>query len=78
MAADTTSTAIPGQARSPQINQWLASRSHALLIGNSGCPPGPGRTFETVNPAPGRGPGGRRQGRRQADVDEAVRAGGRV
>jgi hypothetical protein len=31
MAADTAGTAVPGQARSPQINQWPASLQPALI-----------------------------------------------
>ena len=54
MAADTTSTAIPGQARNPQINQWLASLQPALLIGNQRVPARSGNTFETINPATGK------------------------
>jgi acyl-CoA reductase-like NAD-dependent aldehyde dehydrogenase len=73
MAADTTSTAIPGQARSPQINQWLASLPPALLIGNQRVPARSGNTFETVNPATGKVLATVAEGD-AADVDEAVRA----
>jgi hypothetical protein len=51
MAADTASTAVPGQARSPQINQWLASLPPALLIGNQRVPARSGNTKSPDDPA---------------------------
>src|SRR5260370_1157099 len=72
MAADTPTTAIPGQARSPQINQWLASLPPALLIGNHWVPARSGNTFETINPATGKVLATVAEGD-AADVDEAVR-----
>src|SRR6201984_2507141 len=67
-----TETAVPGQARSPQINQWLASLPPALLIGNQRVPARSDNTFETVNPATGKVLATVAEGG-AADVDEAVR-----
>src|SRR5260370_16294393 len=73
MSAGTTATAVPGQARSPRINQWLASLRPALLIGNQWVPARSGKTFDTINPATGKVLAAVAEGD-AADVDEAVRA----
>src|SRR5260370_36035089 len=72
MSAGTTATAIPGQARNPRINQWLASLRPALLIGNQWVPARSGKTFETINPATGKVLAAVAEGD-AADADEAVR-----
>jgi phenylacetaldehyde dehydrogenase len=72
MTAGTTGTTIPGQARSPRINEWLASLQPALLIGNQWVPARSGATFETINPATGKVLATVAEGG-AADVDEAVR-----
>src|SRR5260370_42003350 len=72
MSAGTTATAIPGQARNPRINQWLASLRPALLIGNQWVPARSGKTFETINPTTGKVLATVAEGD-AADVDEAVR-----
>src|SRR5260370_13182656 len=72
MTADTTATAIPGEARNPRINQWLASLQPVLLIGNEWVPARSGKTFETINPATGKVLATVAE-RDAADVDEAVR-----
>ena len=72
MTADITGTAAPGQARSPKINEWLASLRPALLIGNQWVPARSGNTFETINPATGKVLATVAEGD-AADVDEAVR-----
>src|SRR5260370_9391034 len=73
MTADTTDTAVPGQARNPQINQWLASLQPALLIGNQWAPARSGNTFETINPATGKVLATVAEGD-AADGDDAVRS----
>src|SRR5260370_4013507 len=72
MTADTTATAIPGEARNPRINQWLASLQPVLLIGNEWVPARSGKTFETINPTTGKVLATVAEGD-AADVDEAVR-----
>src|SRR5260370_9257678 len=72
MSAGTTATAVPGQARSPRINQWLASLRPALLIGNQWVPARSGKTFDTIKPATGKVLAAVAEGD-AADVDEAVR-----
>src|SRR6266478_2714315 len=72
MTADTTATAVPGQARNPRVNQWLASLQPVLLIGNQWVPARSGKTFDTINPATGKVLATVAEGD-AADVDEAVR-----
>src|SRR5258708_13382485 len=71
MTADTTATAIAGQARNPRINEWLAWLQPALLIGNKWVPARSGKTFETINPTTGKVLATVAEGD-AADVDEAV------
>ena len=68
---------VPGQARNPRINEWLASLRPRLLIGDEWVPAASGETFDTINPTTGKVLATVARGD-EADVDAAVRAARRA
>jgi|KBSMisStaDraftv2_1062788.scaffolds.fasta_scaffold219629_1 acyl-CoA reductase-like NAD-dependent aldehyde dehydrogenase len=77
MTVETSLKVVPGQARSPRINEWLASLRPALLIDNAWVPAKSGKTFDTINPTTGRALASVAMGD-AADVDDAVRCAQRA
>ena len=73
MTLDTSSQVVPGQARSPHINAWLASLRPALLIDNEWVAARSGKTFDTINPTTGQVLASVAEGDAD-DIDRAVRA----
>src|SRR6478736_2763423 len=73
MTLDTSSHVVPGQARSPHINAWLASLRPTLLIDNEWVAARSGKTFDTINPTTGQVLATVAEGDAD-DIDAAVRA----
>src|SRR6476620_6172909 len=77
MTVETSLKVVPGQARNPRVNEWLASLRPALLIDNAWVPAKSGKTFDTINPTTGRALASVAMGD-AADVDDAVRCAQRA